>query len=583
MIPQETIDKILDRVDIVDFVSEYLSLKKAGQNFKACCPFHKEKTPSFVVSPQKQIYHCFGCGAGGNVISFMMNHENLTFPETIEVLAKRAGVQLHHRAEDRGKKSLSAKLYELNRRAAEFYNDVLFSGKVQKAKKYLKERGISEKTAKDFMLGYAPEGWENLKNFFKSDNVSPELLRQAGLTLEGQKGRGDYDRFRDRMIFPIRNERGKVVAFGARVLDDSLPKYINSPETPIYSKGRTLYGLDVSRKFIREKGFAVIVEGYTDVIIPHQFGFNNLVATSGTALTPDQAKILKRYTDTAVIVFDSDQAGQTASLRGMDILLESGIHVKIADLPSGEDPASFVVTQGKEKFRSLLENSNDLFSYKLELLVKKFSLENKALIADEMLPTISRVNNAVVRSDYLRRLAERLNVHESSLMHEMRKVKKDYSHKSNPNPKKGDPKTCRMSEFHIFALAIKDKKFFTEIREKLPFDMFKENKIRDFMVLLDEMYTEEGGSFSPAKLLSRYEADVEAKNLLMRAISQADITIDPERALSDCIAFMIKEERERNIRDLTLQLKEAQRKNDQVLIDKILGEINKIYKQRVKA
>ena len=474
MIPQEIIDQVLDRLDIVEVVSGYIPLKRTGRNFKACCPFHGEKTPSFVVSPDKQIYHCFGCQAGGNAINFVMKYENMEFPEAIRNLAGKVGVELpKYRPEDKEAVSLAARLYEINKTGALFYQNYLRSAKGKKAVDYLKNRGISTSTLGEFKIGFAPDEWEAFRKYCATKKVSPSLLKQAGLTIPSEKGKGDYDRFRNRIIFTIFNERGNIVAFGARVMDNSLPKYINSPETAIYSKSNVLYGLNFAKKDIREAGCAILVEGYLDVIIPYQHGIKNVVATSGTALTPRQVGLLKKYTDTAVMVFDADQAGEAASLRGLDILLENGMKVRIAALPLGEDPDSFVRKYGREKFEEAIAGAKELFDYKLDLLVSRLGERDIAGISDEMLPTILKVENAVIQSDYLRRLAERLGVHEASLRYEMGMVKPDYSYhyaKEAVTDKKSH--NYRKSETHLLGLAMIDKSKFERINKELGIDKF---------------------------------------------------------------------------------------------------------------
>ncbi|MFH1305049.1 MAG: DNA primase [Candidatus Omnitrophota bacterium] len=378
MIPQEVIDSILDRLDIVEIISGYIQIKKSGRNFKACCPFHNEKTPSFVVSPDKQIYHCFGCAAGGNVISFVMKYENMEFPEAVKLLAAGAGVSLPETGRNSSRSS-TGHLYEINQTAADFYHDILMSEEGRGALEYLKARGLDDKTLKTFMVGYAPQGWENFKTFCVKKKIPLEFARKAGLTIPSEKGKGDYDRFRNRIIFPIFSERGRVLGFGGRVLDNSLPKYINSPETPIYSKSNVLYGLNFSRQAIRDEKYVIITEGYLDVISSFKHGSTNVVATSGTALTASQVVILKKYADTAVMVFDADQAGEAASLRGLDILLQNGMKVKIATLPEGEDPDSFVRKNGRKKFEKIIDDAKGLFDYKLDLLIKKRVQERSAV------------------------------------------------------------------------------------------------------------------------------------------------------------------------------------------------------------
>ncbi|MGD2279117.1 MAG: DNA primase [Candidatus Omnitrophota bacterium] len=581
-IPQEIIDQVLDRLDIVEVISEYIQLKRAGRNFKANCPFHNEKTASFMVSPDKQIYHCFGCGEGGNAIGFVMKYENMDFPEAIKMLAAKAGVELpKYREESGGAPSLASRLYEINKLAATFYQNHLRSDKGKKAYEYLLKRGFEQDTLSEFRIGCAPDEWESFRKYCEGKKISVDLLRKAGLTIPSEKGKGDYDRFRSRITFPIFNERGNIVAFGARVMDESLPKYINSPETVIYNKSNVLYGLNFSKRGIRDKGYAVIVEGYMDVVMPFQHGITNIVATSGTALTPGQIRMLKKYTNTAVMVFDADQAGEAASLRGLDILVENGMKVRLAALPKGEDPDSFVKEHGKEKFENELENAKDLFDYKLDLLIGKLGAEDIGGIVDELLPTISKVENLVVQSDYLKKLAERLGVHEASLRYEMGKVKPDYSYHYASEAKVDlSSGNYRKSEVHLLGLAISDKKILSTIKEKLGFNMFRDMNVRKILDIVDAFYQREE-EISLGKLLSRIEKEDSLKRAVMQAVAKADITEDAERALRDCMVCVRREDRDEKLKVLTMQLKKAQEARNDSQMKELLEQINKIHKEKV--
>jgi DNA primase len=406
-IPENIIDQIQARTDIVEVISRYIPLQKVGRNYKAPCPFHNEKTPSFIVSPDKQIYHCFGCGAGGNVFSFVMKHENLEFPEVVEMLAEKCGIKLP-RSNSGSKEltSLASQLYKINDLAILFFQESL--ARSAAGKDYLLSRGISDETIKRFRLGYAPDSWDGLLNFFHKKNIQGALLEKAGLVISNEKG-GHYDRFRKRLIFPILDMKDRVLGFGGRVLDSSLPKYMNSPETYIYSKGRNLYGLNFTKDAIKKQGYALIVEGYLDFIIPHQAGVNNIVATLGTALTVDQVKLLKRFAGTVIMVYDPDEAGEAASLRNMDLFLGEGVNVYIAELPKGFDPDGYIRKFGTDDFIKLTKSSKNLFDYKLSKLSARFDIRTghgKAAIAGEMLPTISRIENAVLRSNLVKKLAE---------------------------------------------------------------------------------------------------------------------------------------------------------------------------------
>ena len=390
-------------------------------------------------------------------------------------------------------------------------------------------------------------------------------------------------------MFPVFNERGKIVAFGGRVMDDSLPKYINSPETLIYSKSNVLYGLNFSKQGIREKGHAVIVEGYTDVVIPFQNGITNLVAASGTALTSRQAHMLKKYTDTAVMVFDADQAGEGASLRGLDILVENGMKVNIVSLPKGEDPDSFVRKNGKGGFERMVSGAKDLFDYKLDLLIGKLGARDIGGVTDEMLPTIARVQNEVVKSDYLRKLAERLGIHEQSLRYEMKKVKSDYSyHYESEAVVDKNSNNYRISETHLLGLAVVNRKMFERIRSELGFDKFCDASVKKAIHAVKDLYERGEEDIEPAKLLSRLQDSEDARGALIQALAKVDITRDHEKALNDCIFCVKKENSEDELRQLNSRLKKAQElKNDTeimeiiVRIKNVKEELNKMHKEKV--
>jgi DNA primase len=419
-IPENIIDQVRERTDIVEVISRYIPLKRSGRNFKAPCPFHHEKTPSFMVSPVKQIYHCFGCGAGGNVFSFLMKHERMEFPEAVRELAKKAGVTVpEFTKQDKARDSLTEKLYSINNTALSFYSSQLLSEKHSAAaRQYIADRRLSARTAEDFKLGYAPRSWTGLLDYLKKSGFSEPALERCGLILKGKEGRF-YDRFRDRIIFPISDMKGKVRGFGSRVLDNkNQPKYMNSPETPVYNKGSHLYGLNLTWQHIRDENTAIVVEGYLDLITPYQYGVRNIVASLGTALTLDQVRLLKRYAERIILLFDADAAGQGAALRSLDMLVEEEMKVSVAQLEKGSDPDSFVNKYGAEAFKGEIDKAQDIFDFKINALLAMHehkSLDGKAKIADEMLPLISRVKNGIIQAGYLKRLAEILSIEEVTL------------------------------------------------------------------------------------------------------------------------------------------------------------------------
>ena len=581
-IPQELIDQILDRVNIVEVISDYVHLKKNGRNFKTNCPFHDEKTPSFVVSSEKQIYHCFGCGAGGNAIGFVMKHENLNFPEAVSLLAKIAGVELPHFENSDGQTdSIAAKVYEINKIAAGFYRAFLKSEKGQKAREYLSARSIKPETLNEFQIGYAPEAWDGFKKYCTQKKISLEFAQKAGLLVTGEKS--SYDRFRKRIIFPVFNEKGNIVAFGGRVMDKSLPKYINSPETPVYTKSNILFGLNFCKKGIRENKYVLIVEGYMDVIIPFQYGINNIVATSGTALTERQVSMLKRYTKTAVMIFDADQAGEAASLRGLDILIENDMNVRIVTLPKGDDPDSFIKKNGTEAFKDVIKNAVGLFEYKLAFLIRKFGINNIGAISGEMLQTIIKVNNAVIQSDYLKKLAERLEVNEGALRQEMVKIKQGRFRKYEAVELTTgiDPKNYRGSEVHLLGLACAEKKVFEKVRDEFGLETFLDESVKKAIQVVADFLEDGKNEITPGKLLARLEGDENAKGALIEAFLKADITLEPLKAADDCIHHIRKENLKIRLKVLTDRLKKAQEVSDTGRMKELLEKINILHKKKV--
>ena len=425
-------DHIVEQVsaanDIVEIITQYVPLKRAGRHFKACCPFHQEKSPSFMVQPEKQLYHCFGCGVGGDVISFVMRHENMTFPESLKFLADRAHIMLPERRGTREAPGQKEKLYEVCLLAADFYHGMLFKEAGAAARAYLAARKISEEMIREFKLGWAPQEWRGLYDFLKGKGHSEELLKQAALIQQSPKG-NYYDTFRGRLMFPIQNLQNKVIAFGGRLIADAEgPKYLNSPETPVFSKRRELFGLNLAKKFIdREWPNLILVEGYMDFLVLYQHGFKNAVATLGTALGEDHVRLMKRFVEEVIVVYDGDKAGEAASLRGLEILLEGGMQVKLVDLPRGEDPDDFLNKRGNEAFSGLLKNAKDLFEYKLKILLERYPRKDTlglSKISREMLETFLKIKNTVVLSDYFRRLAGALQVDENSLRTEFSKLGK---------------------------------------------------------------------------------------------------------------------------------------------------------------
>ncbi len=428
-IPDEKVDEVRNATDIVDVISAVVRLRKRGKSYIGLCPFHQEKTPSFTVSADKQMYHCFGCGVGGNVFTFLMERDKLSFVEAVRVVAERAGITLPAEGSaESGGNTEQEQLFDLTRLVGlHFHDNLVNSVEGNLAREYFLHRGFTESTIRKFGLGYAKNSWDDLLGFARRENIEPALLDKAGLVVRREDGSGYYDRFRGRAIFPIFSTNGRTIAFGARKLreDDPLGKYINSPETPIYSKSRVLYGLSLAKEAIREREFALLVEGYADLITVFQAGFENIVASSGTALTVEQIQLLSRYARHITLVYDADSAGSKAALRGGDLILEHDLDVRVAELPPGEDPDSFVRKHGAKAFQDLLEGAVGFLDFRAQQLQAEglFSTpEGKAQALRQLVETVARVNDELKRTFFLKRLAEKYDVYESVLARELERV-----------------------------------------------------------------------------------------------------------------------------------------------------------------
>lgn len=417
LIPQGFIDDLLNRTDIVEVVGSRVQLKKSGKNYSACCPFHQERTPSFTVSPDKQFYYCFGCGAGGNALGFLMDHDHLEFPQAVEELARRAGLEVPREEGSRAhqpRQPVDSPLYPLLAAASDYYRQALKSHPArQAAVDYLKGRGLSGVIARDFALGFAPPGWDNLLKHLGGDALQQKAMIDAGLLIENAETGKCYDRFRDRVIFPIRDGRGRVMAFGGRVLGDDKPKYLNSPETPVFHKGQELYGLFEARRHNRDLDEIIVVEGYMDVIALAQQGLRNAVATLGTATSEEHLKRLFRLVPSVLFCFDGDQAGRKAAWRALEATLPSlqdGRRARFLFLPEGEDPDSLVRAEGREAFLARLEQqAQPLADYFFQQLTEEAdprTLEGKAHLATLAAPLIERIPGANLRALMRRRLGE---------------------------------------------------------------------------------------------------------------------------------------------------------------------------------
>ncbi|SDT96204.1 DNA primase [Desulfobacula phenolica] len=425
-IPEEKISDILNTSDIVDVISESVILKKSGRNFFGLCPFHSEKTPSFSVNPSKQIFHCFGCSAGGNVLSFIMKYHGITFPEAAKMLARKYNIIIETKEIDpvtRNELKLKESLFRLNKAVMGFYFDELKQSKQgENARIYLEKRGISKDIIQQFKLGFSPDNWESIVNLLKKRKISKKVAVQCGLVLERKQNNGYYDRFRNRIMFPIFDVNMQVAGFGGRVMDDAMPKYMNSPETPVYIKSRILYGLHAAKQFCRQEGFVYIVEGYFDFLSLYQHGIKNTVASLGTALTSDHVRILKGYAPKMVLVFDSDAAGINAAKRSIEIFMKEGVDTRVLVLPEGNDPDSYIVKHGQDAFNDLASNAKTVMQFLLKVSIDThgLSVEGRIRILDDMKQHLSLIQDSALRSLYVKELAETLNIDEKAVLEKVR-------------------------------------------------------------------------------------------------------------------------------------------------------------------
>ncbi|HHW49541.1 MAG TPA: DNA primase [Clostridiaceae bacterium] len=514
--PDEIIEEIRISNDIVDVVMEYVKLERKGKDYFGLCPFHKEKTPSFSVVPTKQIFYCFGCGRGGNVIHFIMNIENLEYIEAVKMLADRAGIQLPEgdSREEKEKAFLKREITRINTEAARFFFEALNSPRGEKAREYLRKRKIKEQTVKRFGIGYAYEAWDELYKHLLAKGFNKEHIIKSGLVIPGKKG-GCYDRFRDRLIFPIFDVRGNVIAFGGRVLDSSTPKYLNSPETVLYNKGKNLYALNFAKNS-GEKSL-LIVEGYMDVISLHQNGIINAVASLGTAMTESQGRLLKKYAEEVIISFDSDAAGQAAAMRGLDLLNDIGCNVRVLVIPDGKDPDEYVRENGAEAFRKIINNSISLIEYKIRILKKQIDTgtpEGKIKFLNKIANVLSKIDNNVEIEVYIKKLAEEYDISPESLYSEVyRRIKpKENFRKISANQENNKDNKVKLlveneddklvqDERFIIAILCTDNSVYKYVRDKITVDTFTDSENRKLArVVLERLENNKG--IAPGELLN---------------------------------------------------------------------------------
>jgi DNA primase len=588
-IPQDIIEEVRRRNDIVEVIAEYLPVKGSGGNYKALCPFHSEKTPSFTVTRQKQIFHCFGCGVGGNIFHFVMKYEHMSFPEAVAYLAKRAGVTLPKSRLSATSSPLEAHkehLYGMNELAAKYFHQLLLnSPQGEKARSYLQTRGIDQHSIERFHLGYAPAGWDSLVRYGAERGFHPQMLAEVGLVKAREDGRGFYDRFRERLMFPICNVMGRVVALGGRLLDNlpEAPKYLNSPETAIYKKGTLLYGLHLAKQAIRAEGMVLIVEGYLDLISLSQSGITHVVATLGTALTRSHVQLLKAYAKEAVLLFDGDAAGRSAALRGKEYFLEGHVryflpsahisslqgavegdlHAKVVLLPQGHDPDTFVQAEGRDALLARVQEAQPFIEFLLDVEAEGHdlaSVQGKLAYVRKLLPLIVNLGNQVERTEYLSELVKRTGVAPAALAAEL--------HKLRP----GAPASKPTAETHYFPrlgperllvqLLLLHRGWIPYAHAQLPADRVQESNLR---AILQALYTlaPDTGEIDMAALLERLP-DAQQRDLAARLVLEPLGDEEVQQQIDDCLTAIQRRDIESQLKGLKEEMHAAERQGDMV-------------------
>jgi len=595
------VEEIKSKLDIVELISEYVQLKASGVNFKGLCPFHNEKTPSFLVSPERQIWHCFGCGKGGDIFGFIQEIEGVDFPEALRILAEKAGVQI--KSYDSHNISQRTKLLDISSLSAKFYHKILLDSPLaESARKYLQKRGIKKEIITEFQLGFSPDKWDTLLKFLLKRGYKEQEIESAGLIIKKQQGSGYYDRFRNRLMFPICNTHGQVVGFTARVLpskekarnekEEKAAKYINTPETEIYNKRQILYGLDKAKLEAKLQNYFILVEGNMDVLSCHQANNKNTVCTSGTALTIEQVKLLKRYTPNIFLAFDIDAAGQTATKRGVDILLNQGLNVKIIDLKDYKDPDEFIQKNHKE-WAIVSKTPMPIMEYYFSSAFNKYrknkellTVEAKKEITKSFLPVIAKLGDSVEQGLWTRRLADELSVSEIFLLDALKKIKIPKIYNATDTKKKdvnvGKISLEQQSAERLLGLILKYPKLGEDFLKKqsLPLDIFPSVQTQNIAKLVRDYYRRQK-KIDAKKIKSKIK-EMELVNyyelllfLVEKEFSETSL-LDVAQDISSFFFILKKKYLKNKMREALVELKEAEKNKNKSLTEKISKEITKL-------
>ena len=581
-IPDNIIDEIRDRTDIVAVISEHVVLKKSGKNFKGLCPFHSEKTPSFSVSPEKRIYHCFGCGTGGNIFKFLMETQNISFPDAIKHLAERTGIPLPRNASghhpDPKQKERDA-LRKLNESATRYFQSLLKNPEGGlNARNYLSSRHFDSGILDRYRIGWSAPTWRGLLNHVQQkSSVTMERLVQSGLVIQKEDGSNVYDRFRGRVIFPIKDLHGNIIGFGGRAIaEEDQPKYLNSSETLLYQKGETLFGIDQAKHAIRRKNQVILVEGYFDQMRAVQHGIDHVVATCGTALTAKQAGILRNHAETAILAFDSDPAGRSAAGKGFDILLEHGLNVKIVVLPEGQDPDSFIHEQGTEKFLEKIRCAKPFIESYIDALVQETpgkTPADRVKMANQILPLLAKIQNNVERTAWLEKFTDITGIDDLAFLKELKKAFSQ--NQTRLAETENDSVSLLNLEKHLVQLILSDKETACAILQELDPGEFSDPALRTIAQTCRQKI-DAGEDLRLDQLLDQTE-DPGIKNILSR-LGLEPLEFDtPERTIKECVRKFKNIRLKSKIKDLKLQRLNAANAGQVERSQELGAQLNEMY------
>jgi DNA primase len=581
---EEKVSEIRDRSSIQEVVSDYVTLKKTGKNYKGLCPFHSEKTPSFMVNEEKQIFHCFGCGEGGDVFTFLMKAGQFSFPQAVEELAKRYGVQLPSRELSATQNKEMAKreaLFHINQIASEYFHDLLTKRREgEEGRKYLSQRGISQEVIVEHRLGTSTDRWDGLVQYLQEKKVSLELAWELGLIFP-KKREGWYDAFRGRILFPIFDLHQRIVGFGGRVIREGQPKYLNSPESSIYHKGEVLYGLQVAKRYATEKDCVIIVEGYFDLLTLHQYGLNHSVATLGTALTTQHIRTLKRYTKNLITLFDADQAGVQATLRSLPLFLEEEVAGKTIVLPKGEDPDGFLRKGNLEDFGKRAERAVPLIDFFFERLMKTTdvkSIDGKVSVAKEGVALLGKIPDKIRRDFYTKALAERLDVKESFLYEMLRFPPKEPSKVGEDFRKSSMERSFPKSEEIVVRLMVHHPEVIPTISKEGVVKEFESPILQKIAEAIEDLYQRKGRLDLP-EALANFEEDLKGR-LCEFAFQESGLEGgDQEKILQDCIQKIREKRLKKEKGELLKRIKEAEKQQEEKKLVPLLKERQELAKR----